>query len=224
MIIRTEDVIRSFPIAGRKSFYALKGVDIDIPRGKLVILKGRSGSGKTTLLNILGALDKPSEGKVWFEDILLSDAGEREREAIRRYHMGFVFQSVGLIPIMNAYENVDFGLRLADYKDKRDERIRYVLELVGMCERSKHMPTEMSGGEAQRVAIARAIAHKPKIIFADEPTGALDTATGLGVMKVFRDLVEQEGATIVMTTHDTNLMELGDICYEIEDGEIIGRE
>ncbi len=223
MIIRTENVKRCFHIAGKQSFYALKGINIDIPRGKLVILKGRSGSGKTTLLNILGALDQPTDGKVWFNDIMISDKKEKEREAIRRYDMGFVFQSVGLIPIMNAYENVDFGLRLADYKEDHRERINHVLELVGMLERSKHMPQEMSGGEAQRVAIARAIAHKPRIIFADEPTGALDTATGLGVMKVFRDLVEHEGTTILMTTHDTNLMELGDLVYEIEDGDIIGR-
>jgi putative ABC transport system ATP-binding protein len=147
-----------------------------------------------------------------------------EREKLRRYQIGFVFQSVALIPIMSAYENVDFGLRLAEYQDDRDKRIRQVMHLVGLTKRMKHMPGQMSGGEQQRVAIARAVAHKPKVIFADEPTGALDTASGLAVMKLFRELVEQEGITIVMTTHDPGLMELGDVVYEMEDGEIVGRE
>ena len=146
-----------------------------------------------------------------------------EREKLRRYDIGFVFQSVALIPIMNAYENVDFGLRLAEYEGNRDSRIREVLEMVGLSSRMFHMPNQMSGGEQQRVAIARAVAHKPRVIFADEPTGALDTASGLNVMKLFKDLVAKEGITIVMTTHDPNLMELGDVVFEIEDGEIIGK-
>lgn len=136
--------------------------------------------------------------------------------------MGFIFQAVALIPVMNAYENVDFGLRLAGVNDDRDARVRECLELVGLKNRMNHMPGEMSGGEQQRVAIARAIAHKPKVIFADEPTGALDTNTGLAVMHLFKELIEKEGITIVMTTHDTNLMELGDVVYEMEDG-MLGR-
>ena len=127
-----------------------------------------------------------------------------------------------MIPVMNAYENVDFGLRLAQTTEKREERVRECLELVGLKNRMNHMPGEMSGGEQQRVAIARAIAHKPKVIFADEPTGALDTNTGLAVMHLFKELIERENVTIVMTTHDTNLMELGDVVYEMEDG-MIGR-
>ncbi len=223
-IIVGENIKRAFPIAGREDFYALKGMDIIIPRGRLTILKGRSGSGKTTLMNIIGALDVATEGNVHFDGENLSTMKERDRERLRRYEMGYVFQSVGLIPIMSAYENVDFGLRLADYKENHDERIRQCLDMVGLGDRLLHVPQEMSGGEQQRVAIARAIAHKPKIIYADEPTGALDTLTGLSVMKVFKELVELEGITIVMTTHDPNLMEFGDVVYEIEDGEIIGRE
>jgi putative ABC transport system ATP-binding protein len=207
-----------------ESFYALKNVSISIPQGCLTILKGRSGSGKTTLLNILSALDEPSGGEVYFDEKNLMELSVSEREKLRRYQIGFVFQSVALIPIMSAYENVDFGLRLAEYQDDRDKRIRQVMHLVGLTKRMKHMPGQMSGGEQQRVAIARAVAHKPKVIFADEPTGALDTASGLAVMKLFRELVEQEGITIVMTTHDPGLMELGDVVYEMEDGEIVGRE
>ena len=157
------------------------------------------------------------------EDHDLSEMAVSEREKLRRYDIGFVFQSVALIPIMNAYENVDFGLRLAEYEGNRDSRIREVLEMVGLSSRMFHMPNQMSGGEQQRVAIARAVAHKPRVIFADEPTGALDTASGLNVMKLFKDLVAKEGITIVMTTHDPNLMELGDVVFEIEDGEIIGK-
>lgn len=223
-IIKGTGIVRSFPVPGAEDFFALKGIDITIPRGKLTILKGRSGSGKTTLLNILSALDLPTSGQVCFDEQMVSEMKEEERELLRRYQIGFVFQSVALIPIMSAYENVDFGLRLADYPEDHDERIKEVLELVGLGGRMAHLPAQMSGGEQQRVAIARAIAHKPQIVFADEPTGALDTTTGLAVMKLFRELLWQEDLTIVMSTHDPNLMELGDVVYEIEDGEIIGRE
>ena len=193
------------------------------PAGKLTILKGRSGSGKTTLLNILSALDEPTEGEVIVGGHVYSEMNEKEKEKLRRYNIGFVFQSVALIPIMSAYENVDFGLRLAEYEGNRDARIKEVLDLVGLSSRMTHFPNQMSGGEQQRVAIARAVAHKPKVIFADEPTGALDTASGLAVMKLFQELVYKEGITIVMTTHDPKLMELGDVVYEIEDGEIVER-
>ena len=222
-ILIGNNIVRCFKTGDGEDFYALKGVDINIPRGTLTILKGRSGSGKTTLLNILGALDKATDGQVIFDGEELSGLNDKEKEALRRKSVGFVFQSVALIPIMNAYENVDFAMRLAECEGEYDERIKQVLAMVGMGERMKHMPGQMSGGEQQRVAIARAVAHKPKIIFADEPTGALDTETGLKVMHLFKKLVEKEGVTIVMTTHDPNLMEMGDLVYEVEDGEIIGR-
>lgn len=222
--IRVDGIIRAFPMPDGNRFYALKGIDMDIPKGKLTILKGRSGSGKTTLLNILSALDEATEGTVTIEDKELGQMREEEKEKLRRYKIGFVFQSVALIPIMSAYENVDYGLRLADYKENREERIRQVLKMVGLEGRMMHMPMQMSGGEQQRVAIARAVSHKPAILFADEPTGALDTASGLAVIKLFKELVENEGITIVMTTHDPGLMELGDLVYEMEDGEIISKE
>ncbi len=221
-IIRVSDVKRGFPVADG-IFYALKGVNMEIPKGCLTILKGRSGSGKTTLLNSLSTLDSPTEGEIFFEDRPYSMMSEKDKEALRREHIGFVFQSVALIPIMNAFENVDFSLRLADYQESHTERIEEVLGLVGMQERMLHMPNQMSGGEQQRIAIARAVAHKPKVLFADEPTGALDTETGIKVMKLFRELIEKEGITIVMTTHDPNLMELGDVVYEMEDGELVNR-
>ena len=218
-IIETKKIERSFQIGSTEALKVLKGIDIKIPKGKLTILKGRSGSGKTTLLNILSVLDEPTKGQLFINGTDMDTKSEEEKELIRRYDMGFVFQSVALIPIMSAYENVDFGLRLAAYKD-RDARIKEVLSFVGLQKRMNHMPSQMSGGEQQRVAIARAVAHNPKIIFADEPTGALDTASGLAVMNLFRKLIEKEGITVVMTTHDPNLMDLGDVVYEMEDGEV----
>ena len=225
-IIEARNITRMFPV-GDGEFYALKHVDIDIPAGKLTILKGRSGSGKTTLMNILSALDAPTEGDVSFDGQVYSEMEDAQKEQLRRKEIGYVFQAVALIPIMNAYENVDFAMRLAEPEltaKEVDERIRETLALVGMEERMRHMPGQMSGGEQQRVAIARAVAHRPKVVFADEPTGALDTESGLRVMQMFRNLIEKEGVTIVMTTHDPNLMELGDVVYELEDGEIIDRQ
>lgn len=219
-IIRTEKVRRSFPIGNREMLEVLKGIDFEAEEGALTILKGRSGSGKTTLLNILSLLDDPTSGKVIIESRDMHSLSLSQKEKFRRYNMGFVFQSVALVPIMTAYENVDFALKLANYTGDRDARIKEVLSIVGLEKRMSHMPAQMSGGEQQRVAIARAVAHKPKIIFADEPTGALDTASGLAVIKLFKQLIEKEGITIVMTTHDPNLMCFGDRVYEMEDGEL----
>ncbi|MBE5937399.1 MAG: ABC transporter ATP-binding protein [Lachnospiraceae bacterium] len=220
IMLETKDIVQSFPVA-EGEFYALKNINIKIKKGCLTILRGRSGSGKTTLMNILGALDMPKSGQALLNGKDLVAMSERERENIRKTVIGFVFQSVALIPMMTAYENVEFALRLAGYKENRKERTREVLSMVGLGKRMNHMPQELSGGEQQRVAIARAIAHKPDIIFADEPTAELDTATSIQVMKIFKKLVESEGITIVMTTHDVGLMEIADCIYELEDGEII---
>lgn len=230
IMIKTENLCRSFPVSGG-SVQILKNINMEIPKGKLTILKGRSGSGKTTLLNILSALDLPTEGKVFFEGKEMNALSESNREDVRRYDMGYIFQAVALVSVMNAYENVEFALRLAgkekgkkrEIEKMRKARVEESLSLVGLAKRMYHMPEELSGGEQQRVAIARALVHRPKVIFADEPTGALDTDNGLLVVKLFKELVSREGVTIVMTTHDPSLMELGDVVYEIEDGEIVGR-
>ncbi len=219
-MIETKNLHKSFPVGNKETLEVLKGIDLKIEKGKLTILKGRSGSGKTTLLNILSVLDAPTEGSLIIDGKDMSAVSESEKEKIRRYDMGFVFQAVALVPILSAYENVEFGMKLAEYQGDRDARIKEVLHIVGLQKRMNHMPAQLSGGEQQRVAIARAVGHRPKIIFADEPTGALDTDSGLAVMKLFRELVEKEQITIVMTTHDPNLMELGDVVYEMEDGEI----
>ncbi len=220
LMLRARGVTRAFPVSGGK-FWALRGIDADIPAGALTILKGRSGSGKTTLLNILSALDRPTAGEVLFDGQDVARMSENERTRLRRRRIGFVFQSVALIPMMNARENVEFALRLARVRGNLSARAMECLRLVGLDKRAGHMPQELSGGEQQRVAIARAIAHRPSVLFADEPTGELDTNTSLRVVKIFKDLIEAEGVTIVMTTHDTGLMEIGDRVYEIEDGEIV---
>ena len=222
-IIRTKGVGRCFRTQGG-DFWALKDITIQVPRGQLTILRGRSGSGKTTLMNILSALDKPTKGKVWFDGRNIVKMDEHRRTMMRRTQIGFVFQSVALIPMMSARENVEYALRLVRYKGDRTERAMECLRLVGLAQRAGHMPAELSGGEQQRVAIARAIAHAPKVLFADEPTGALDTNTGLAMIKLFRELTAKEGVTIVMTTHDVGLMELGDRVYELEGGELIHGE
>lgn len=219
--IRTEQLRKSFVLENKNTIEILKDIDIEIKKGHLTIIKGRSGSGKTTLLNMFSALDDPTGGKVEFLGKNLAEYSIREKELLRSKRMGFVFQSVALVPIMSAYENVDFALRLAEYEGDRNQRIRELMERVGLRSRMHHMANQLSGGEQQRVAIARAVSHHPEVVFADEPTAALDTASGLAVMELFRELVEEEGATIVMTTHDPNLMELGDEVYEIADGEII---
>lgn len=203
-------------------FWALKGIDLTVAEGKLTILKGRSGSGKTTLMNILGALDYPTEGDIVFNGASLAKLSEAKRDYVRKSEMGFVFQSVALVGMMTAYENVEFILRISGYPAReRRRRVEACLDRVGLGGRMNHMPAELSGGEQQRVAIARAIAHKPKVIFADEPTAELDTSTGLQVVKIFKDLIEYENATIVMTTHDPGLMDVADKVYELADGEIV---
>ena len=222
-IIKTRGVCRVFHSRG-EDFWALRDISVNIPTGKLTILRGRSGSGKTTLMNILGALDKPTKGRVVFEGRDIARMDEHRRTRLRRRDIGFAFQSIALIPMMSALENVEYALRLTRYKGDRTQRAMECLKLVGLTQRAGHMPQELSGGEQQRVAIARAVAHRPKVLFADEPTGALDTNTGLAMMKLFRELTDKEGVTIVMTTHDVGLMELGDQVYELEGGELIHGE
>lgn len=221
LLLKAENVSRDFKIGDGSVVHALKNINLDVEKGKLVCLRGRSGSGKTTLINILGALDRQTSGNVFFNENDITSLSEAARDNLRRNDMAFVFQSVALISTMTAYENVEFALRLAGYPfSERSKRAKECLTQVGLEKRMHHRPGELSGGEQQRVAIARAVCHRPKLIFADEPTAALDTSTGLAVMKLFRDLIKDNDLTIVMTTHDETMMELADIVYMLEDGEI----
>ena len=215
-LLTATEIRRSFAVGGQ-TLEVLRGISLQIPRNAITVLRGRSGSGKTTLMNILGALDPPTSGSVEFDGLSLTDAPERVRDELRRTQMGFIFQSVALVSLMTAQENVEFALRIAGLPAKeRTQRVRECLQLVGLGSKGGHLPQELSGGEQQRVAIARAIAHRPKLIFADEPTAELDSQTALQVGQIFRRMTDE--TTLVIATHDEALAAVADCVYEIEDG------
>lgn len=214
-ILTARDVVKAYPLGSGETLTVLDHVNYGFPKDRLIMLMGRSGSGKTTFMNILSTLDDVTSGDIIYDPgdgntRSFSHMSVKDKENLRRYKIGFVFQSVALIPVMTAYENIDFGLRTAGYEGNRDERIQEVLEKVGLADRAKHFPAELSGGERQRIAIARAMAHKPDILFADEPTGALDTTTGIYIADLFKNMTRTENLTVIMTTHDIRLSELAD--------------
>jgi len=220
-IITTKNLNRDF-YSGGETIHALKNINISIEQGKLTILRGRSGSGKTTLLNLISALDMPTSGNIYFENKDITQLSQKKRDEFRRTQIGIIFQSVALISLMSAYENVEFALRIAGYDArKRRKRAEECLTMVGLGKRMGHRPHEMSGGEQQRVAIARAISHEPKVVFADEPTAELDTTMSLHIVKLFKDLVQNHGITVVMTTHDPSMVDIADRVITLEDGVVI---
>jgi putative ABC transport system ATP-binding protein len=228
MNLTTKPILRAVSVSrvfgqGEGAVRALRDANVSIPSGKLIALKGRSGSGKTTLLNLLATLDAPTSGRIEYDGRDVQAMGEAERDRLRRTEIGLIFQSFGLVPYMSAYENVEFAQRIAEVTPASSRKVNALqaLEFVGLKSRMHHRPQEMSGGEQQRTAIARAIAHRPKLLLADEPTAELDTKMGFQIIKVFRDLVEQEGISIVMTTHDPAIMDVVDHVYALEDGEIV---
>ena len=222
-LIKLNDVSRVYR-TGSRYVEALKNINLKIPAGKLVIIKGPSGSGKTTILNVMGGLDQPTSGQVYFNDKELSKYPEKELTRIRRNEIGFVFQTYGLIQSFTAFENVELPLRISHYSwKKRRERAYECLRLVGLDKRADHRIFELSGGEQQRVGIARALVNQPDLVLADEPTGELDYTTSIEIMKLFKDL-SKKGVTICMVTHDPAVMEYGDFIYEIIDGRIINED
>jgi putative ABC transport system ATP-binding protein len=219
--VRVEGVSRTFSASGGTKVQALKSVDFEIEKGQMVALKGRSGSGKTTLLNLIGGLDRPTTGRVFFYDRELSSMPDSPLTKLRRHHIGFVFQSFALMPILSAWENVELPMRIAGVPAKeRSRRTAELLEMVGLTKRAKHRAFELSGGEQQRTAIARALTNRPQLILADEPTGELDSHTGLAIMRLFRHVIETEDVTVCLATHDPIIMEIADITYQIVDGEL----
>ena len=221
-IIKTENLTHVYSQGTPFEKVAIDNISVEIERGEVLGIIGHTGSGKSTFIQHLNGLLKPTSGRVLFDGRDITALSERKRDELRRYEMSFVFQSVALMSGMNAYENVEFGLRLSKTPyGERDKRVRDVMRSVGLEKRMFHRPSEMSGGEQQRVAIARAIAHEPKVVFADEPTAELDTATGLKVVKLFKQLVAEQGMTIVMTTHDPSMIDIADKVYTLEDGEIV---
>jgi putative ABC transport system ATP-binding protein len=220
-MVVTEGLRREFP-SGDGVIAALAGVTIQVPRGQLLAVRGRSGSGKTTFLSLIGGLDRPTAGRVVVDGLELSSLSDRELVEVRRRTIAFVFQSFGLLPILTAAENVEVPMRLVKAEPKaRDRRVADLLELVGLGERMKHRPHELSGGEQQRVAIARALANQPSLLLADEPTGQLDLETGHRIMTMLRGVVRQERITAIVATHDQAMIDVADRVIELRDGQVI---
>jgi len=200
----------------RSAVHALRGVDLDIPEGEIVVLLGPSGSGKSTLLNIIGGLDRGTDGDAFFQDQNLSEMTDKQLTLYRRVHVGFVFQFYNLMPSLTARENVELVTEIAnDPMDPGD-----ALAMVGLRERVDHFPAQLSGGEQQRVAIARAVAKNPTVLFCDEPTGALDSMTGRAVLNVLKDVNEKLGATVLIVTHAASQAAMADRVIHFADGAI----
>ena len=217
-IIEAHGVSRAFG-SGDGQVFAVKDLSIDIARGEFLAITGRSGSGKTTLLNMLGGLDRPTNGTVYFERESLSAMSERELTDLRRHKVSFVFQSFGLLLILSAYENVELPLRVLGLsRAERGKRVQQVMEAVGLGARVKHRPYELSGGEQQRVAVARALAMEPSVIIADEPTGELDLATGMSIITLLKQVARDQGITVVVATHDLVLAGMADRVKNMVDG------
>ncbi|AEE47060.1 ABC transporter ATP-binding protein [Cellulomonas fimi] len=220
-LVRVEHVSRTYG-SGAAAVHALQDVSFTVAPGELVALVGRSGSGKTTLLNAIGGLDKPDEGRVVVDGREVSALDERGLVELRRDVVSFVFQTFGLVPVLSAAENVGVPLRLRRLPTAdREARVALLLDLVGLGDHARQRPGEMSGGQQQRVAIARAIANSPRLLVADEPTGQLDTETGTAVMALLRAVVEAEGMTAIVSTHDPLMMSLADRVIRIADGRLV---
>ena len=202
--------------SGEVEVHALRGLDLDVSAGEVVVLLGPSGSGKSTLLNIMGGLDHATSGKLLFRDTELTDLSDRELTAYRRRHVGFVFQFYNLIPSLTAYENVAVVTEIAEKPMKPDE----ALALVGLEGRMDHFPAQLSGGEQQRVAIARAIAKRPEVLLCDEPTGALDSKTGIRVIEALLSVNAQLGTTTMIITHNASIQDVADRVLFFADGRI----
>ncbi|MDF1478083.1 ABC transporter ATP-binding protein [Leifsonia sp. H3M29-4] len=220
MIIRAEGLSRVFG-SGETAVHALTDATLEVAAGELVVLRGPSGSGKTTLLNLLGGLDRPTAGRVLLGDRDLTEMGEDELARVRQVELGYVFQSFGLIPVLSAAENVEVPMRIVGMDPAaRDERVRALLELVGLAKHAEQRPYELSGGQQQRVGIARALANRPGLLIADEPTGQLDSGTAATMMDLIASLVHTEGVGAIVSTHDPRMAERADRVLEIHDGHL----
>jgi putative ABC transport system ATP-binding protein len=219
-IVELKAVVRTYG-SGRTAVHALRGVDLSLTGPRLIVVRGRSGSGKTTLLNIIGGLDLATSGTVRVAGRDLAALSARERVLLRRDTVGFIFQSFGLIPFLSAAENVGVPLRISGTDPReREERVRRALDVVCLSTHAAHRPAELSGGQQQRVAIARALVQRPRLLIADEPTGHLDAETALVVMRQLRDVVDREHLTILVATHDAQLVSLADTVFDLRDGTL----
>jgi len=204
---------------------ALRGIDLEVQAGEFTVLAGSSGSGKTTLLNLIGALDKPTDGTIWLDGRELSKMSGHELAEMRLRRIGFVFQAYNLVPVLSAYENAEYVLLLQGVAaDERRKRVTEVLAQVGLEGLEKRRPAELSGGQQQRVAVARAIAARPAIVLADEPTANLDSTTGTELIELMRDLNRDYGVTFVFSSHDPKVIDRAARLIRLEDGRVVGDE
>lgn len=223
LIIDLKGIKKRFFEGTENEIEVLKGIDLQVYEGEFVSIVGASGSGKSTLMNIIGALDRASDGSYLLDGVDINQADDNELSHIRNKKIGFVFQTYNLIPRISALKNVERPMLYAKVPGaERTERAKELLKLVGMEDRMKHNPDELSGGQKQRVAIARAMANHPAILLADEPTGALDSKTGRLIMDIFHQLNREQGMTIVLITHSDSLAEETRRIFTLMDGEIIG--
>jgi len=220
-IVKMKDIDKEYTL-GKTKIHALKNIDLEIFENDFLVIAGPSGSGKTTLLNILGLIDKPSNGELWFGDKNLAEDQNNGLYRYRRDHLGYIFQTFNLIPVMNVYENVEYPLILKKIsKRNRKTIVEDVLHKVGLFDRKNHKPNELSGGQRQRVSIARAIVKKPAIVLADEPTANLDSKTGAEIVELMQKLNQEEKVTFVFSSHDPRIIERGNRVIHLHDGEII---
>lgn len=223
IIIDLKGIIKRFYVGQPNELEILHGIDLKVQEGEFVSIVGSSGSGKTTMMNIIGVLDRPTEGDYILDGMDVAHAKDKELSMIRNRKIGFVFQTYNLISRTSALKNVELPMLYAGVgKRERTERAKELLAMVGMDERMRHNPDELSGGQKQRVAIARAMANDPAIILADEPTGALDSKTGRKIMDIFQRLNQEQGKTVVLITHSQELAEETGRIVTLKDGEIIG--
>lgn len=221
LIASMKSVIKNYKV-GKVEVPALRGVTISVEEGEFTSIAGPSGSGKTTMLNLFGCLDKPTEGKVFVGDMNVARLSSNQLADVRNQNLGFIFQTFNLIPVLSAFENVEFPLILLGKggAKKRKEKVMQALEDVGIKELAYRKPNEMSGGQMQRVAIARALVKDPKMVLADEPTANLDSVTGEGILKLMREMNEKTKTTFVFSTHDKMVMDYAKRLVRVHDGQI----
>ena len=219
-IVRTIDLKKNYML-GKVKLEVLKGIDLEILKGEYISIMGPSGSGKTTLFNMIGGLDKPTEGKVYIDEVDVAQLDAYELAWLRCRKIGYIFQTFNLIPVMTALENVMLPMIFAGMTtDDAREKAKGLLEVVGLGERLNHKPFELSGGQQQRVAIARALANDPAIILADEPTGNLDLKTGKEIINLLREMNKEKGVSIITATHDLKMLDVSDRVIWLRDGII----
>jgi len=220
-MIRLQDISKVYPM-GKRELTVLREVNLHIERGELVAIMGPSGSGKTTILNLIGCLDTPTSGSYYLDDREVSRLSSGELAAVRGQKIGFVFQTFNLLPRLSALANVELGMRYAGGVDRK--RAMEALDKVGLSDRAKHRPTELSGGEQQRVAIARALVKNPPLILADEPTGNLDSRSGAGIISILTSLHAEQGITLLVITHDANIANHCQRIINLKDGQVVTEE